>query len=187
VLQQWVDDSRTVSGKIFHENADDPFKREKRGNVIISRSIPISSSILGLSGRCDVVEFIIDETGVFVPQIGSKCIVLPVEYKVGKKKKGPWDEVQLCAEAMSLEELFKTEIKRGCLYYGLERRRTDVLFTEELRNYTMELANEMHDAFDNRIVFKPEHTQECKKCSLLNICMPDSSKDVNEYISNYEA
>ncbi len=185
VLQVWADDARTVSGNLFHKNVDDPFKKERRGDVVISRSIPVSSSILGVSGRCDVVEFIKNDFGIFVPQIGFNCSIVPIEYKIGRKKAGKWDEVQLCAEAICLEEAFDVRIGSAYLYYGLEKRRTEVKMTDELRNYTIELVNEMHEAFDNKRVFGPDTSKDCRKCSLFDLCMP-LSKDVGEYIRDNE-
>ena len=182
VLQAWSDDERTVSGDLFHRNADDPFKKEKRGDVVISRSIPVSSSSLGVSGRCDVVEFRKDPSGVFVPQIGFRCLVRPVEYKVGRRKSGRWDDVQLCAEAICLEETLGTEINSAFLYYGLEKRRTEIVLSDDLRTYTRGIAKEMHEDFDNKRAILPEYTKECKKCSLIDICLPSFTKNVNEYV-----
>ena len=186
IMQIWAEDARTVSGNIFHKNVDDPFKKEKRGDTVISRSIPVSSSILGMSGRCDAVEFRKDESGVFVPQIGFKCTIVPIEYKVGHKKTGKWDEVQLCAEAICLEETFKTRIDRAYIYYGLERRRTEVDLSDDLRQITQDTAIEMHEAFEEGKSFNPDNSKECKKCSLVDLCMPFLIKDVDQYIFENE-
>ncbi|MBR4504100.1 MAG: CRISPR-associated protein Cas4 [Candidatus Methanomethylophilaceae archaeon] len=182
VLQAWADDERTVSGDLFHRTADDLFKKERRGDVVVSRSIPVSSSSLGVSGRCDVVEFRKDPSGVIVPQIGFKCSITPVEYKVGRKKAGKWDEAQLCAEAICLEETFGTTINSAFLYYGLEKRRTEVMLSDELRAYTRDIAREMHEAYDEKQLINPEYNKDCKKCSLMDLCMPSLTKDVDAYI-----
>ncbi|MFA6662569.1 MAG: CRISPR-associated protein Cas4 [Bacilli bacterium] len=183
--QAWADDSRTIAGDIFHKNADDTFFHEKRGNVIISRSVPVSSSTLGLSGRLDILEFVSNDKGIKIDTSVNRYLVRPVEYKVGHKKNNNWDKVQLCAETMALEEMFNTNISQGFIYYGLERRRTLVEITQELRNITSNLANEMHNVFSSGIVPTAVKTSNCKKCSLFDLCLPDicAHDDVKNYLS----
>lgn len=181
--QLWEDDSRTASGNVFHERVDEQSK-EKRGDVITLRAVRVSSPSLGLSGRCDVVELHRIPDGVSVTGFDGLFSLVPVEYKVGRRKNGDWDRVQLCAEAISLEESFHTIVSEGALFYGLERRREIVTIDDTLRNKTAELAAEMHSMFESGIIPPAEITPSCKRCSLSEICMPkvDTATDVNDYI-----
>ncbi len=147
IAQIWSDDARTSSGNIMHRNADDPFSDEVRGGVITSRAIPVSSPRLGLSGRCDVVEFHPSDEGYEVRGHDGRYLIVPVEYKVGHRKRGDWDAIQLCAQAMALEETMDVEICYGFLYYGSERRRQRVEFTRELRDRVCEVSGQMHSLF----------------------------------------
>jgi len=184
--QTWEDDARTMLGEYFHKNVDNRGSHEKRKDVIISKSIPVSSSVLGLSGVCDVVEFIRDDVGTEIPKIHGRFKILPIEYKVGRKKAGDWDGVQLCAEVMALEESFQTKIEEGAIYYGQEKRRTIFEMTDELRQKTIYLADEMHSLFISGKMPKAEYQPHCGKCSLFDLCMPSGSSGfgIKEYIDS---
>lgn len=184
----WEDDSRTASGKVFHENVDSGHGT-RRGTVFTARGIAVSSSELGLSGRCDAVEFEEDLSGVTVDGMDGLYRVTPVEYKVGRRKVGDWDRLQLCAEAMALEESLHTRVSSGALFYGTERRREAVDIDGPLRERVRTLAAEMHRVFDSRAVPAPEPIPACRSCSLLNLCMPyaGSGRSVSDYMRRMEA
>lgn len=186
VDQIWEDDSRTASGNVFHENADKQSKH-RSGNTITLRAAKVSSPSLGLSGVCDVVELRKTSNGYHVDGFEGLFETVPVEYKVGHKKEGDWDCVQLCAEAIALEESLHTTITQGCLYYGLERRRTLVEIDSELRQKTYELASEMHELYASRKRPPAINTPACKRCSLQEVCMPElESENVNSYLKRME-
>lgn len=142
------------------------------------RAVHVSSPSLGLSGICDVVEFENDASG----NIKS---ILPIEYKVGHKKNGDYDLVQLCAEAIALEETYSIHISVGCLYYGQERRRNLVDIDDDLRARTSELSSEMHECFTSGNVPPAVKGQKCKGCSLFDLCLPKEpdQSDVRSYMS----
>lgn len=187
IEQAWADDPRTVAGNKFHKNVDNPFFHEKRGNTITVRSVPVSSVQLGLSGICDLVEFIRDEKGVCLNQDKKEelYLVRPVEYKVGHRKNGKWDMVQLCAETIALEEFFDTHIETAFLYYGSEKHRFEIHIDNDLRSFTDLLASEMHELFNEGKTPKAIQTDGCKRCSLKDICMPELSSvsNIKAYIS----
>ncbi len=162
----WEDNDLTASGKTIHSNVDDGIAREKRGNITILRSLRISTARLGLSGMCDVVEIIDDgiEPGGFR--------IFPVEYKHGFPKKGDCDRIQLCAQAMALEEMFNKEVLEGAIYYHMVRRREIVQIDEALRLKTQAAAEEMHAMFRSQTTPPPVYGQQCLSCSLHDICMP---------------
>ena len=147
IEQQWAENYRTTAGELMHKKAHEEGSFEKRGGLLIVRGLRISSRELGLSGQCDVVEFRQDESGVDLFGYDGKWKVTPIEYKRGMPKENNADEVQLCAQAICLEEMFQTGIAEGYLYYGENKRRSHVEFTDGLREEVKKMAEEMHDLF----------------------------------------
>ena len=172
VEQQWAENVKTTEGHHLHERVDDPLESDKRGRVITYRAFPLISYQLGVTGRADVVELISSEDGVLIDCYEGKWLLHPVEYKRGKQKSDARDEVQVCAQALCLEEMFNTKIVRGSLYYAETRRRVIVDFTPELRQNVYDLALRMHELFDRGITPLPVYKTHCKSCSLYDICMP---------------
>ena len=141
---QWAENYRTVDGSILHEKAHGG-GTESRGDLLIVRAMRIHSTVLGVSGECDVVEFHRSENGVALQGRDGLWSPFPVEYKRGKPKPHDADELQLCAQAMCLEEMLCCQISDGALFYGEPRRRTPVEFTDELRQRVRDSLAEMHD------------------------------------------
>lgn len=162
IEQQWSENRWTAEGKLLHQNADEG-PDETRDGVRIVRSLPLRSLRLGISGKADVVEFPFRPPGP----------PLPVEYKRGRPKSEHWDEIQLCAQALCLEEMLSTSVPCGALYYGEPRRRLDVEFSDSLRKETEELARRMHQLYGEQRTPAPRLTPRCKKCSLHEICEPE--------------
>ena len=131
IEQQWAENLRTTEGALLHERAHDEQLRERRGDTIITRSLRVYSLTLGLTGQCDVVEFHRDERGVPLHGYEGTWLPFPVEYKRGRAKQDGCDELQLCAQAMCLEEMLVCEIPSGALFYGETRRRFPVSFTQD--------------------------------------------------------
>lgn len=184
---QWEENFRTADGRILHDNAHNAEFHEKRGEVITVRGMRIMSRELGISGECDVVEFIRDETnGVFVPKLGGKFRAAPVEYKRGKPKIDDCDRVQLCAQVLCLEEMLCCDIGEGYIFYGEPRRRERVVFDEELRRSTTKMLLEMRGYFDRGYTPKARRTKSCNACSLKNICLPslEKTRSAAEYLKN---
>ena len=179
IEQQWEENYYTVDGKIMHTNAHEKEFTEKRGNIIITRGLAIHSRELGISGTCDVVEFHKQEQGVFLPQYEANYIPIPVEYKRGKPKEHNADELQLCAQAMCLEEMLVCEIPKGYLYYGETKKRQEVYFTKELREKVIEYFTKMHELFQKQYTPKVKKTKRCQSCSLKNLCLPVIEKTVS--------
>lgn len=172
---QWNENVLTTEGHHLHERVDDPLASDKRGKVITYRAFPLISCQLGLTGRADVVELeYSEEHGVQLEGYEGKWLLHPVEYKRGKQKPDDRDAVQVCAQAICLEEMFNIEITNGSLFYAETRRRIIVEFTPELRQRVFGLARRMHELFDNGITPLPEYKSHCKSCSLIDICLPQS-------------
>ncbi len=184
IEQQWAENYRTTAGELMHKKAHDEGSFEKRGDLLIVRGLRVSSHELGVSGQCDVVEFHQEETGVEVFGYDGKWNLVPVEYKHGAPKGNNADELQLCAQAICLEEMFQTSIPDGYLYYGENRRRSYVEFTDNLRGEVKKITEEMHDLFTKGYTPNVKPTKQCKACSLENLCVPKLQKTikVREYI-----
>lgn len=183
IEQQWADNYQTALGEIMHKRAHDETSVEKREKLIIMRGIRVFSSELGLSGQCDVVEFHREKVGIPLPQYEGLWSVLPIEYKKGTAKEGLEDKVQLCAQAICLEEMFLTEIPKGFLFYGENKRRTEVCFTPELREYVRKLSKEMHHLYERTHTPKVKTGTKCRACSLKDICIPKLNKKTS--VENY--
>jgi len=176
IEQIWSENLFTAEGRIMHDKADSN-KFESRGNVRIDYSVPLRSLRLGLSGKADVVEFHKMEDGTWLP--------FPVEYKRGKPKADDCDKVQLCAQAICLEEMLKVEIKEGALFYGQTRRREDVVFDDRLRTVTEDISRRVHELIASGLTPKAEYSKKCESCSLLDLCLPKTcgkTKSVSKYL-----
>lgn len=184
IEQQWAENVHTVIGELMHEKAHDPYLTEKRKDVLITRSMPVSSRELGVSGECDIVEFHQKEDGVKLFGHRGLYEIFPVEYKKGKPKMDVEDILQLTAQAMCLEEMFSTVINSGAVYYGETRRRENIEFTEELHQQVRDMFAEMHQYYDRRYTPKVKWSKACNACSLKDICLPKIGKSgsVRTYI-----
>lgn len=176
IEQQWAENSRTVDGAILHEKAHNPDLREKRGELMITRGIRVFSAELGISGECDVLEFHKSDNGISLQGYEGLWRPYPVEYKRGTPATGEGNALQLCAQAMCLEEMLCCEIKDGALFYGEIRRRDNVQFTEELRQRVKDYLKEMHDYYKREYTPKVKTGKSCNACSLKEICVPKLSK-----------
>lgn len=184
IEQQWSENDRTIAGEILHKNAHDPYFSEKRKDVIVSRAMPVASRIMGVSGECDIVEFIECSDGISLHGYKGLYRVYPVEYKKGSPKDTWIDILQLTAQAMCLEEMLSAEIGEGAIFYGETRRREDIMFTDELRDKVRSCFMEMHQLYDRRYTPKVKWSKGCNACSLKDICMPKLGKaeSVRDYI-----
>ena len=181
--QVWKDNLLTVQGELMHERAHDAGLREHRGDVIILRGLTVQSSMLGTWGKCDVVEFHRDNDGTPLTGEDGFWRLLPVEYKHGERKANDADRLQLCAQAMCLEEMLVTSIGHGCLYYGKTHSRERVEFDDHLREKVKSSFAEMHKLFSSRHVPKVKAFAACRSCSLTELCLPSiQQRDVESYI-----
>jgi len=188
--QVWADNPLTLEGSHMHGRVDEKAaRRESRGDVIIVRGVALRSLRLGLSGRADVVEFhragpgaasvppdqnlahaipLQAATGLWVP--------FPVDYKRGKPKLDRCDEVQLCAQALCLEEMLAVNVPRGALFYGKIQRRHEVTFDAPLRGQTEAAAMRLHELIATGVTPKASKQPKCERCSLLVHCLPEAMK-----------
>jgi CRISPR-associated exonuclease Cas4 len=157
----------------MHERVD-AGGRESRGDVRMALGLALRSLRLGLSGKADVVEFHREQAARGSTRSGSSdWRPFPVEHKRGRPKKADWDKVQLCAQAMCLEEMLGLDVPRGALFYG-KTRRLDVLFDTDLRRRTEETARRLHALIDSGDTPPPVYTAACESCSFLESCLPSA-------------
>ena len=172
IEQQWADNERTVDGSVMHRRAHDETIVERRGDLLVMRGLRVQSHALQAVGVCDVVEFHSCEGGITLPGQEGTWQPYPVEYKRGAPKANDADALQLCGEAMCLEEMLCCDIPVGFLYYGETRHRTRVEITPELRKRVADTAEEMHQLCRKRHTPKGKRTKACNACSLKDICLP---------------
>lgn len=174
VERLWAENPLTVEGQQLHERVDGAVG-ESRGDVRLARALPLRSLRLGLVGKADLVELHrTGEPGAVLPEVPGVWRPFPVEYKRGRPKLHHADLVQLCAQALCLEEMFKTPVPAGALFYGQTRRRQNVAFDEALRRETTEAAARLHRLFGSGITPPPVREPKCDRCSLFDLCLPDA-------------
>lgn len=163
----WAENRLTVEGMRMHKKTHDPTRSASRPGVRIERGLQLVSHRLGLFGVADVVEFSLDEPDV--PPV-------PVEYKRGRPKKHDADKVQLCAQAMALEEMLERDIPAGAIFYGRTRRRLDISIDTTLRHTTTVAATRLHEMITAGETPPAHRMPKCDRCSLLNLCLPDAMR-----------
>lgn len=185
VEQQWAQNVHTAEGDVFHRRAHDAQQTESRGDMLIVRGLRIQSQTLGLSGVCDVVEFHRSQQGVTLAGRDGRWRVYPVEYKKGAPKENDADELQLCAQAICLEEMLLCSIEEGSLFYGEPRRRTRVALTSELRARVYAMCEEMHQYYARGYTPNVKAHKGCSACSLREICLPKMPRagTVRDYLT----
>lgn len=179
--QQWSENVLTLEGHYMHERVHDDNFTELRGSVLLSRGMPIRSETLKITGECDMVELHRDENGVSIQGREGKWRIYPVEYKHGRPDERGADELQLCAQAMCLEEMFHTTIPEGAIFYTSSHRRLSVELTEALRQKVCKTAEILRSIRDGYLIPKAEYSAKCKKCSLSDICMPKVQSSAKHY------
>lgn len=161
----WEENRFTAEGRVLHGKVDEG-RGESRPGRRITRSLQLRSEVLGLHGVADVVELVRRPDGGWQP--------FPVEYKRGKPKAHDADLVQLCAQAICLEEGFGVPVPEGALFYGQTRRRLDVVFDDGLRELTQRTAARLHELIATGVTPRAIREKKCEACSLLEVCLPDA-------------
>jgi len=164
IEQIWQESGLTAEGRIMHEKVHEE-QRESRGSIRIEYGVPMRSLRLGLIGKADVVEFHRAGKNLWQP--------FPVEYKRGKPKVDYCDKIQLCAQAICLEEMLSVSVPQGALFYGKTRRRLDVVFDDALRAETEETAHKAHQLIASGVTPPSVYVKRCKSCSLIGECLPE--------------
>lgn len=190
IEQQWQENVLTTQGRHVHERVDEQNFDETRHDLRIVRSMPIVSERLKIRGIADMVEFkrVIEESRETIQLDGrvGNWTVTPIEYKRGKPKIDDRDIVQLCAQALCLEEMLNGFIPLGVIYYAETRKRERIEITDNYRHRVGEIVTDMRRHYDQGITPKAVYRSHCKQCSLMEACQPKLSavgaKSAAEYI-----
>lgn len=163
VERQWAENRQTAEGRLLHKRADQP-QSERRKGIRTVTAMPLLDLQLGITGVADVVEFHRD---------GDVEHAFPVEYKRGRPKAHRADEVQLCAQALCLEAMLGCPVRAGALFYGQTRRRKDIAFDDELREFTRQIIVATRDMIiSGRTPLAHYEPRRCDACSLIDLCQP---------------
>jgi CRISPR-associated exonuclease Cas4 len=173
--RQWEENLFTAEGELLHERAHSS-DIESRPGVLVRRTLALHSFRLGLSGQADVVEFLpctTDQSGIAMPHRKGLWRPFPIEYKRSRDRHGGSAyQIQLCAQALCLEEMLDTPVDRGAVYDGRTRRRVEVTFTAALRSQVEQLAGRMHAICESRKTPPPVYEKKCEGCSMKPVCLP---------------
>ena len=176
IERTWVENKSSAEGRSFHSTVEGG-PDEARDDVLVFRSLDLSSENLGVFGVSDVVEFHRyidkDSTSVYLTGKEGRWRPYPVEYKRGHPKAHDADMVQLCAQAICLEEMLDVEIQAGALFYGEIRRRQEVQLSLSLRNRTEALARQLHAMYRGDESPPSIPGEKCRYCSMNTVCMPN--------------
>lgn len=170
--QQWAENLRTTEGQLNHARCHDDTRTERRGDLLITRGMRVTSHRLRMSGNCDVVEFRACADGIPLQSTPGRWQPYPVEYKHGHAKETDADRLQLCAQAMALEEMLVCEVPEGEIFYEETRQREHVSLTPELRSTAQTMADEMNRLFARGYTPKSKPGKHCNACSLKELCLP---------------
>ncbi len=186
----WDESQATVEGKNLHERSHDA-GTESRGDVRVARGLMLRSLRLGLAGKTDVVEFHrlpeLEAGGAKLEGVDGLWRLYPVEYKRGRLRHEQSYAVQLCAQALCLEEMLGVAVPEGALFYGKTARRQVVAFDDGLRQETEKAAERLHELFLSRETPKAVYVKKkCRQCSLVDVCLPKqtgTSRSVSAYLA----
>lgn len=171
----WVENRLTAEGRVLHETAHEP-GANARGGVLVSRALALRSHTLGLHGIADVVEF-------HPHPDGAAPTPYPVEYKRGQPKQNNADAIQLCAQALCIEEMLGTSVPEGAIFYGQTRRRLAVPIDDALRTETRQLAAALHALIASGRTPPPEYAPRCHQCSFYDHCKPQAvTRSASAYV-----
>ncbi|MCP5407665.1 MAG: CRISPR-associated protein Cas4 [Chromatiaceae bacterium] len=179
--QIWEENLYTAEGQLLHQKVNSG-EAETRGELHTARALRLVSHSLGLTGVADVVEFHrTEDGGTELTGHSGRWQPFPVEYKRGRSKADDWDRLQLCAQAICLEEMLKIAVPEGAIYYGKPHRREQVQFDPLLREKTQTLAEQMRELWKSRRTPPPDPGAKCDHCSLRDRCLPETGS-ASEYL-----
>lgn len=176
----WLESADTAKGRKEHESVHTQ-RIERRGSEIKLFEYAVFSDVLGIAGKCDLVEARKDPSGCRIPPVDFPVLLYPVEYKHGKLRDEQEYNIQLCAQAMCLEEMYHTAIPKGAIFYLSSHRRQIVSLDGSLRRLVRETAEELHRIRDTLSIPVARYSEKCRRCSLLEYCMPGVRRSAQAY------
>jgi CRISPR-associated exonuclease Cas4 len=180
-----MENSDTAKGRQEHDRVHTQ-RVERRGNQVKLYEYSVFSESLGMAGKCDCVEATADEHGCMLPGIPFAVKLYPVEFKHGNVRQEREYELQLCAQAMCLEEMYHTEIPEGSIFYISSHRRKNVVLDDELRSEVRDTVQQLDALRKNMRVPMAEYGPKCKRCSIRELCMPNCRASAQSYCKDLE-
>lgn len=180
--QLWRENADTAKGREAHQRVHTS-RIERRGDHLQLFEYDVFSKELNIGGKCDCIEVERDETGCGIPAAPFPVRLYPVEYKSGKLREEEEYELQLCAQAMCLEEMYHTTIPEGAIFYISSHRRKPVEFSDHLREKVRETIQQLEDIRRNYRIPPAVSGPKCKRCSLRELCLPDTGCSAKSYCS----
>ena len=177
----WEESSDTAKGRSEHQRVHTQ-RVEKRGDYLKLYEFTVFSDRLSLLGKCDCIEAVRDENGCHIPAADFPVQLYPVEYKHGTVRQEEEYQIQLCAQAMCLEEMFHTTIPEGALFFISSHRRVPVPLDEALRMRTEAMAAALWDIRHRLTVPAAKYSAKCRRCSLRELCMPKGKRSAKKYL-----
>jgi CRISPR-associated exonuclease Cas4 len=190
IEQVWMENQFTVEGDILHERVDE-LGRESRVTLIVSHGLGIRSLRLGITGKVDVVEFRSSTDAQGCCTLAGKeghWTPYPIEYKRGSPRRGFGDDIQICAQALCLEEMLECAVPAGSIYYASTRKRREILFSASLRAQTADAILGLRSLMDGGVTPPPVYGKKCDTCSLFDLCQPKipvRGADPANYVTRY--
>lgn len=178
--QLWKENADTAKGREEHKRVHTS-RIERRGDSLCLYEYDVFSVKLNIGGKCDCIEAVRDETGCHIPSVDFPVSLYPVEYKHGNLRDEEEYELQLCAQAMCLEEMYDTHIEEGAIFYISSHRRKSVVFTSDLRELVLSTVQRLEDIRRNFKIPPAQPGPKCKRCSLRELCLPDVKCTAAEY------
>lgn len=164
----WQDNAYTLSGSLAHQRADDAGYMMTAEGARVERAMPLFADSIGLVGKADIVEFWPGPQG---------DVPLPVDYKLGKRRRWDNDDAQLCAQALCLEEMLGVAVPEGAIYHVKTRRRRKVIFTPQLRQLTLRTVDSVRKLLTDETLPSAVRKLQCGGCSLRDLCLPELTQD----------
>ncbi len=178
--QIWQESADTAKGRMEHRRVHTQ-RVERRGKEVKLYEYAVFSERLGITGKCDCIEATADDDGCTIPSVDFAVRLYPIEYKHGKVRAEEEYEIQLCAQAMCLEEMYHTSIAEGALFYTSSHRRYPVPLTEELRGKVNDTIAKLQDIRERMVIPAADYGTKCKRCSLRELCMPKVGRSAEKY------
>lgn len=176
----WQDNEYTTEGTISHERVHLQ-GQVKRGEIISVYDFSVCSHEMKLNGKCDCIEAVVDEDGYEFPFYEGKFIIYPIEYKHGVIRDEKEYNLQLCGQAMCLEEMYGCRIEKGAIFYTNAHRRIEIDFTEDLRHDVVKNAENLWRLLESKSIPQGEYSAKCRKCSLYDMCLPKMKTSARLY------
>lgn len=183
--QIWKENTDTAKGREKHSRVHTN-RIERRGDILSLYEYDVFSDVLNVAGKCDCIEATWDASGCRIPAADFPVKLYPVEYKSGKLREEVEYELQLCAQAMCLEEMYSTTISEGAIFYIASHRRQPVIFTRELREKVEETVAQLETIRRSFSVPAAQPGTKCNRCSLRELCLPDLPASARNYCSKLE-